>query len=85
MKVVSITRKTTAKTPRSMMTKTPRKNLHWGTKENSHHHIWLRSLTAMMKMTTEPVPRTTTARATATSKVKGIPAPDDDPHNGKGS
>ena len=77
MKAVRMTGKTkvsmTAKTLCSTMPKTTRKKLHWGKKDNRHHQNRRRIKTTMMKMTTETVPRTSTA--TATAEVAEISAP----------
>ena len=86
IKIVSTTRKTTAKIPCSPIPKTLRKNIHRGTKANSCHRICWRGLTTTIKLMTEPVPRTTTAAATelapATTEVTGISAPEEDLRNG---
>ena len=86
-KVVSTTRKTTEKTLCSPMQKTLRKKLHRGTKANRCSQIRQRGITTMMKMMTEPVPRTkiTTIMAAALVEVTVIPAPKEGPWNFWGS
>ena len=84
MKVVRTTVKTTvattAKTPYSTMPKTTGKKLHRGTKANRCRQNHRRFQTTKMKMTTEPVPRT--SMATVTEEVILIPVPEEGPRNG---
>ena len=66
------------------MTKTSRKNIHQGTKKNFRRQNCQRVQTTNMKRKTEPVPRASTATATAIAEVTGIPAPEEGPWNGFG-
>ena len=73
---------TTKNTPFSVMPKTTRENLHRGINViRRHRNLWRFQMTKM-EMTTKPVPKTSTAMATATEKVTGILSPEEGQRNG---
>ena len=81
-KIVSTTRKTTTKTLCSTMPNKMRKKIHRGTKANFRRRNCRRVQTTNIRMTTQPVPKTSKELATAREYLAVIPAPEEGPRNG---